>query len=170
MENKSENPLLVTKLLEQVTSSWMAQAIYVAAELNIADLLSEGPQSSKELADITGSHEPSLYRLLRALPTIEICKECGDGIFEITPMGLHLRTDDPQSLRYSIRWWGSNLWKTWGELLYSIKTGESARKRLAGTSGFKHLERDPEAAEIFNRSLIALPRIAAESVSRAYAF
>jgi ubiquinone/menaquinone biosynthesis C-methylase UbiE len=170
MKQDSENPSLATKLLERVTSSWMAQAIYVAAELRIADLLSDGPKSSEDLAVATGSHASSLYRLLRALTTIEICKECADGVFEITPMGSLLRTDDPQSLRYSILWWGTNLWKTWGNLLYSIKTGESARKLLAGTTGFEHLERDPEAAAVFNRSLVELTRLTAESVIRAYDF
>ncbi len=43
-----------------------SQAIHVAATLGIADLLKEGPRSVDELAEATGTHAPTLYRLLRA--------------------------------------------------------------------------------------------------------
>jgi hypothetical protein len=41
------------KLLECLTSSWMAQDVHVTAELGIADLLAEGPRSSEDLAQAT---------------------------------------------------------------------------------------------------------------------
>ena len=44
-----------------------AQAVAVAAELGIVDHLVGGPRSAAELARATGTHAPSLYRLLRAL-------------------------------------------------------------------------------------------------------
>jgi hypothetical protein len=43
----------------------VSQAIYVAATLGIADLLEDGPKSADELAKTTGTHAPTLYRLLR---------------------------------------------------------------------------------------------------------
>ena len=51
-------------LKELVDGFKLAQAIYVAAELGIADLL---PASPDELAAKTGTDAPTLYRLLRAL-------------------------------------------------------------------------------------------------------
>ena len=42
------------------------QMIYVAAKLNIADLLSGGPVAVEELAHTFNAHAPTLYRLLRA--------------------------------------------------------------------------------------------------------
>jgi SAM-dependent methyltransferase len=172
-ENKTEkleSMSLAHKLLECVNSSWMAQAIYVAAELRIADLLKEGPRTSEDLAAVTGTHAPSLHRLLRALTTIDICKEREDGTFEMTPMGLLLGTDVAGSLRSWTIWWGTNLWQVWGNLLYSVKTGESARKLLFGTDGFKHLEQNPEAAAIFNQALVELTRLTSENVVRMYDF
>lgn len=166
----SESVLLAYRLLECVTSSWMAQAAYVAAELRLADLLAEGPRTSEDLAIATGTHAPSLHRLLRALTTIEICREREDGSFEITPMGSLLGTDVPGSLRSWTIWWGAHLWQVWGSLLYSVKTGESARKLLTGTDGFKHLERDPEAAAVFNQALVELTRLTSKSVVRIYDF
>lgn len=172
-ENKTgnlESISLAYKLLECVTSSWMTQAIYVAAELRIADLLKEGPMTSEDLAAATGAHAPSLHRLLRALTTIEICKEHKDGSFEITPMGLLLGTDVPGSLRSWTIWWGAHLWQVWGNLLYSVRTGKSARKLLFGTDGFKHLEQNPELAAVFNQALVEVTRLTSEDVVRIYDF
>jgi len=70
-------------LLEMISSSWMSQAIYVAARLGIADLLAEGPKKSDELARSVGAHADSLYRLMRGLATLGLCAERGDGVFEI---------------------------------------------------------------------------------------
>lgn len=169
-KENSEPVSLAHRLLERVTSSWMAQALYVAAELRIADLLAAGPRTSEDLAAVTGTNAPSLHRLLRALTTIEICKERDDGSFDITPMGSLLGTDVPCSLRSWTIWWGSQLWQEWGNLLYSVKTGESARKLLTGTEGFEHLEQDPHVAEVFNRGLVELTRLTSESVVRVYDF
>ena len=51
------------------------QAIYVAAKLGIADLLKDGPKGSEELAQATGAHAGSLYRLLRVLASFGIFAE-----------------------------------------------------------------------------------------------
>ena len=62
--------------LSQLISGFrISQAIRVAAELGIADLLANGPKSSTELAQATGSQPRALYRLLRALASIGIFTE-----------------------------------------------------------------------------------------------
>ncbi len=43
----------------------ITQCLYAAAKLEITDRLSKGKSSSEELAQATGTHAPSLYRLLR---------------------------------------------------------------------------------------------------------
>lgn len=165
---ESDSP--AQRLLDIVTASWMTQAAYVAAELHLADILAEGPRTSDDLAAATGTHAPSLRRLLRALTTIGICRERRDGSFEITPMGALLGTDAPGSLRSWTIWWGAHLWPVWGRLLYSIRTGRSARKLLTGTDGFEHLQRDPEMAAVFNRALVELTHLACQGVVRTYDF
>jgi hypothetical protein len=158
------------KLLELITQSWTAQAAHVAAELGLADLLRDGPRRTEDLANALVVDAPSLHRLLRALTTIDLCTEREDGSFAITPMGALLGTDEPESLRHWTIWWGKHLWPVWGQLLYSVKTGKSARSLLTGTEGFKHLENDAQAAGVFNRALAELTRIEATSVVEAYDF
>ncbi len=66
--------------------------------------------------------------------------------------------------------WGGEAWPVWANLLHSIKTGQSARTHMSGTAGFAHLERDPEAAQIFNQAMVDLTHLAALDIARAYDF
>ncbi len=158
------------RLLALVTSSWMSQAAYAAAQLRLPDLLAAGPQTSEALASAAGCHAPSLRRLLRALTTLELCRERDDGAFELTPLGGLLRSGVPGSLRSWTIYWGGPHWTIWGHLLHSLTTGETARQHLAGTEGFEHLERDPELAALFNQAMAELTGRIAQDVPRVYDF
>lgn len=158
------------ELFELANSGSMSQAACAAAELRIADHLTNGPKNVDELARATGSHAPSLHRLLRALASLELCIEREDGSFALSPMGSLLRTDGSHSLRSWVLWWGKYQWPLWGNLLYSVKTGESARKLATGTEGFGHLERDAEVAAVFNHAMAQLTRLVAAEVVRVYDF
>ena len=166
----SDRQRKTSELMGLICSGSLSQAAYVAAELGIADHLASGPKDAAELARTTGAHAPSLDRLLRTLTSLELCIEREDGSFALGPMGALLRTDSPDSLRSRFLYWGRYQWPVWGNLLYSVKTGESARNLATGMDGFTHLERDAEAAEVFNRSRVELTRFVAAEVVRAYEF
>lgn len=155
---------LASQLLEAITASWKSQVLYVAAELRIADLLADGPRASSELAAMTGAHPPSLRRLLRGLAAIGVCSETAADVFGVTPLGALLATDAPLSLRSWTLWWGTSLRDSWGSLLYSVRTGSSARRMLTGMEGFDHLANDPEQAATFNRALVELTRLVTGAV------
>jgi orsellinic acid C2-O-methyltransferase len=153
-----------------LTGSWKTQVLYAAAELQLADLLAAGPRTSADLAVAVGAHPQSMHRLLRAMTALEMCVERDDGTFELAPLGTFLQEGAPNSLRAWTLWWGHHLWPVWGHLLYSVKTGKSARTLLLGTEGFDHLQKDPEAAAVFYRVTIELTRATAQSVMQAYDF
>lgn len=154
-------------LVDLVHNSAMIQAIYVAAELNIADLLANGCGDVGELATATSTHPRSLHRLLRALASLTFCVERDDGSFALGPMGRPLQSAAPGSLRSWILWWcGKHQWPVWGNLLHSVMTGESARKFVTGSDGFGRLERDPAAAAVFNEAMVELTRLVADEVAR----
>ena len=91
------------QLQQLMSGHWIAQAIGVAADLSIADLLAKGPKSSDELAQATGSHPRALYRVLRALASVGIFTEVEPERFALTPMAEALRTDASLSLRLDQR-------------------------------------------------------------------
>jgi hypothetical protein len=115
-----------------VTGYWVSQAIAVATKPGLPDLLKDGPKSSQELAAATGTHEPSLYRLLRALASVGLTERT-DRHFECTPLSACLERDVPGSLRAFIIMmdepWIRNPWTA---LLHSIKTGQAAAEHVHG--------------------------------------
>jgi hypothetical protein len=157
----------ITDLIERTA---LAQAAYVAAELRLADHLAAGPMQVNELARATDCHPPSLHRLLRALVTLEICTEQRDGAFALGRYGSSVRSDSADSLQSRLLWFGRNQWAVWGQLLQTVRTGESARKRMTGSDGFKLLELDPSAASTFNMAMVQRSRLVAKEVAQHYDF
>jgi hypothetical protein len=153
-----------------ITSSWVSQAIYVAAELRIPDLLVNKAMKSDEIASALGAHAPSVRRFLRALTTIEICREREDGLFEITEQGRLLCSDCEDSLRSWALYAVGYLWPMWGHLLDSVKTGKSAREMVTGNKAFEHLEGNQEIAALFNQAMVEQTRVTANEVVHAYDF
>src|SRR3954468_23626606 len=99
------------------------RAVQLAAELGVADLLGDGPRTVDDLASATSTHPGALYRLLRALAGVKVFTEVEPGRFGLTPVGDHLRTDHPQSLRSWVVFQG--LFNTvYAEAMHSIRTGE----------------------------------------------
>jgi hypothetical protein len=86
-------------VLRMIQGLHISRAIYVAARLGISDLLADGPRSSAELAELTKTHAPSLYRILRVLAALNVLWEQPPGRFALTSLGERLRTDVAGSLR-----------------------------------------------------------------------
>ncbi|MGN6400599.1 MAG: methyltransferase family protein, partial [Flavisolibacter sp.] len=69
-----------------ITGFWTSCCIYVAAQLNIADLLTSQPKTAAQLAEETQTHAPSLYRLLRTLSSVGVFHENDKNEFELTAL------------------------------------------------------------------------------------
>ena len=76
-------------MLELVTGAWVAQAIQVAAEIGIADALTEDPLPLDDLADRVGADPEALRRLMRALISRGIFRQRRDGRYELTALAEH---------------------------------------------------------------------------------
>ena len=83
------------QVIQMATALWGSRAVYAMAQLGIADLLRDGPQTATALADATGMHAPSLYRLLRTLASLGLCTEGEAQRFALTPLGATLQTGAP---------------------------------------------------------------------------
>ncbi len=78
-------------LLRLMRGYLVSQAIFAAAELGLADLLTDGPRPPAELAAAVGVPEQSVDRLLRALASVGIFASIGGGGYGLTPMAECLR-------------------------------------------------------------------------------
>ena len=159
------------ELMGIAVSYQRSRALTVATELGIADLLRGGPRPIADLAQATHTHEPTLYRLLRALASIGVFHEDSERSFSLTPMGQLLRSDVPSSVGAIARFFGRDYhWTAWGHLLHSVRTGENASRAALGTDVWTYRERHPEENEIFNAAMAALSRAGAAQEMAAYDF
>jgi hypothetical protein len=141
------------KLAHLMSGYWYTQAIYVAAELRLADHLADVPRTAEELAHSTGTHTRSLYRLLRALASVGIFTEDEQRRFTLTPMADCLRSDAPGSLRSMAIMRGTFQYEAWGRLIDSIRTGRSAFETIHGTPIFDYLSQHPETGKLFDAAM-----------------
>jgi SAM-dependent methyltransferase len=140
-------------LNRMIVGSWVTQAIYVAAEIGIADILAAGPRTADELARGLRMDGPSLYRVLRALASIDIFREDGEGRFSLTPMGKLLESDAPGSKRSLARMAGAEFYRSWGGLLPSLKTGGAAFDEVFGKPFFHYMSANPDRWRIYDDAM-----------------
>src|ERR1700722_1488692 len=126
-------------MTEVVVGAWLAQAVSVAADLRIADALTEGPLGLDELADRVGANPDALGRLLRALISRGIFRRRSDGRYDLTPLARTLRWDTQDSVAAFARFVGSaHEREHWSHYIYAVRTGRSVVPKLAGTErGFQ---------------------------------
>ena len=160
-----------TTLHRLVTGYQVSQAIHVAATLGIADLLADASRTGDELAALTNTHPPTLYRLLRALASIEVLHELDGRRFELTPLGEPLRSDVPGSMVDLAAYMGRPYrLQAWGGLLHSVRTGENAFRHVYGTDVWTYRSTRPDESAIFDRAMTSLSRGATAALLAAVDF
>src|SRR5262249_55187083 len=137
VETPNPNGQSPQELLMGIAMGYMlSRALHVAADMGIADLLSEGPQTVDELAKATGAQPQSLYRLTRMLAASGIFADDLPGRFDLTPAAALLRSRVACSLRDAVRLAGDitgegNWWNLWTDLERCVMTGQAGiRSRL----------------------------------------
>jgi hypothetical protein len=149
----------------------ISAAIHVAAELNLADLLAAGPQTSAVLAQQTQTHPQALYRLLRTLASVGLFTEVEPGSFALSTLGVLLTTEHPMSMRALTRYGSSWMqWQRLGALRRAVETGGSVDREVLGMSGWEYRNQHPEEREIFNEAMVSIVRQVVDAVVRAYDF
>jgi hypothetical protein len=159
------------RLLALVRGYRISQAIYVTTRLGIPDLLADGPRELDELARATGSHPPSLRRVLLLLASAGVLDRVGAGRFALTPVGFALRADVPGSLRpLVLLLLDESHWRPWGHLLHTARTGETAFRRTHGADLYDYLAGHPEVATVFNAAMSGNSPVHARLVATTYDF
>ena len=154
-----------------VNSYQVSQAIHVATILGIADLLADGPRSSDDLAEATGTNPRALYRLLRALAAFGVFHEDDNRLFSLTQLGEPLRSDVPESVAGWAAYIGRpNHRDSWGALAESIRTGENAFLLAHGVRVWEYRAEHPEEGAIFDRAMAANSNVVLRSLLAAYDF
>jgi hypothetical protein len=128
------------------------QSLVAACRLRLPDLLAAGPKDADELAAATGTHAPSLRRLLRGLVAWRVLGEAAEGRFTATPLSDMFRSDRP-GLRNMAMMLSEEGYQVWGELMFVLQTGNPAFEHLFGKGRWEQLAEDPAAAALFNAAM-----------------
>jgi hypothetical protein len=100
------------------------QALFVAANLELANILSNGPTNADEIAKATSVNSRSSYHLRRLLISMGIFFAKKNDEFHLNPMGKSLLTGTSDSLRDTILAKRDEGYQAGGSLLSSLKTRE----------------------------------------------
>jgi hypothetical protein len=149
----------------------LSQALYVAAKLGVADVLAARPLAAEVIAEAVGAHASPLRRVLRALSAGGVFCELDDGRFASNDAAATLQAGAPGRTRDVVVSFGEEMYRSFGELLHTVRTGETAFDSVYGAPLFAYYAAHPEveaaaAARMLARSLPVAREFAASDVAR----
>ncbi len=158
-------------MLRIIEGFWLSRALAIAVKLDIADLLKDGPKSIEELADATGTHAPSLFRVLRALAGAGVFNEYESGRFAATNLAATLQTGVPGSLRgFVLEELDEEHYSAWSDMMHSVMTGETAFDHHFNMDLWTYRARHPEDAKTFDEAMANMTEAAVGPILGAYDF
>ncbi|WSK25706.1 methyltransferase [Streptomyces sp. NBC_01298] len=159
-------------LLRLLTGGWTTQALASFARLGLADAMDpDAATTTRELARRTATRPENLATLLRYLTmlgavTAEHAGHAEDTqpseeaeSFRLTPLGALLRADSPDTMRPLALMYAGPFYGSFAALDHTVRTGRPAFDHLFGENHFDHFARDPELADLFDRSMAASSRM-----------
>lgn len=157
-------------VLEMLLGYVKSQLIYVAAKLAIPDLLHDTPLRFQQIAEQIEAEPIALYRLLHGLVNIGILYETPEGKFGLTESGCYLVSGKSDGLREIAILQGEEAFRAWGNLLYSVQTGQPAFKQVFGSEFFEYLAQNPQTQQRFDIFMSTTSLLAARAFYQAYDF
>lgn len=157
-------------VFEKSQGFWIAKAIGVACELNLADIIGREALTVQEIAKRSGSEPAPLYRLLRSLAGEGIFKEKKDQVFVNTPFSMAMM-DGGNSMKYMIQHQlNETNWRVVNEMKYTVQSGHNGASKILGRDIFEHLEAHSDKNELYNKAMTNTSTATAMAVLSAYNF
>ena len=159
------------RVLQIARGYQLSQALYVAAKLGVADVLGPRSLDAEAIADAVGARPSQLRRVLRALVAAGVFCELEDGRFEADEAAAALREGAPGGMRDVVISFGEEMYRSFGELLHTVRTGETAFDSVYGAPLFEYYASNPEteanaAARMLARTLPVAREFAASDLLR----
>lgn len=159
------------QVIQMASAYWISRLVYAAAKLGLADHLAAGPRSAADLAGPTGTHAPSLHRLMRTLASLGLLTEGAHQRFGLTPLGEALQTGAPGSALATVLTFGDPPFMAgFDNILYSLATGASGFEKAMGMPVFEYLARHPDQAARFSETMVGFHGAEPAAVAAAYDF
>ncbi len=170
VEPTEEERAAAAKLLQMIWGLHVSRAVYLAAELGVADLLATGTRTAAGLAKATQTNEPALYRVLRLLAALGVLTEPEPRSFGLTVLGDRLRSDVPASMRNWAMLADTVGFDAYEPILDAARTGKTGLEIAYGVTTFERLHGDAQRAARFDATMSERTAAFAPSVAAAYDF
>jgi hypothetical protein len=137
-------------------STILSRALYVAADLNIAELLAQKPLALDALATATVCNKDALKRLMYLLELHEVFVKHQDGTYGLTEFSETMQADHHASIKPFVLHDDPTRFNSYGHLGYSIKTGKASFDNLYGVDYFNYLEKDKVLSTRFDQAMVTI--------------
>lgn len=165
----SGGPPPEAKIVELLLAQVASRLVFVAASLNLPDYLADGAKTAEELAPLTGTHAPALYRVMRALAGLGVFAEDAEHRFTLCPLGAVLRSGSPTHAMAMILG-GEIFQRSYNDIMYSVQTGNTAFEHSFGVPVFHYLSAHPVEASLFAQTMVGFHGMEPPAVAAAYDF
>jgi hypothetical protein len=150
MHDETPPPKIIQDL---AVAYWASRCLHVVAELGIADVLGDEPQTAQSLAQASGTNPQALHRVLRALCNHGVFVHDG-ATFAHNAASRVLRSDEPGSMRSLTRMMGLKVhWDAYRELDTGLQNGKPAISSVVEGGLFGYLQAHPEAGRLFDEAM-----------------
>ena len=157
------------QIVEMVMAQFVSRLVHLTATLKLPDHLADGPKTAEELAALTSTHAPSLYRVMRTLASLGLFTEDQSHRFALQPLGEVLKSGTPSHATALIMG-GDMVARSLDNMLYSVQTGKTGFQKSFGVPLFDWLGGHPVEASLFNQTMVGIHGMEPPAVAAAYDF
>ncbi|AXA33910.1 methyltransferase [Francisella adeliensis] len=155
---------------EILLSYYNTQALYVASELKIADLLIKKPKDIYYLAKQVNVNQEKLYRVMRFLASMGIFNELPNKVFINNKESQYLLTANDYCLNDFIKLHAEYFYKSASNLLEGIQDKGIPFKLEFGDNVWQFLEKNNDINKVFTNAMSQNSNIYVESLLNVYDF
>jgi hypothetical protein len=157
------------QIAELLLSQLVSRLIHLTATLKLPDHLAEGPRTAEELAPLTATHAPTLYRVMRTLASLGFFTEDAEHRFALRPLGAVLKAGTPSHAAALILG-GEIVTRSFDQILYSLETGKTGFARSFEMPLFDWLAAHPVQSALFRDTMVGLHGMEPPAIASAYDF
>lgn len=153
---------VVDELITATARAYIARSF---VELQVPEHLNDGPMSLEALAETTGTHAPTLGRLMRAAAAIGLCREEPPGQYVLTAAGHSLHTAGSGNAAGWLRLMsGPGITRAWERLADAARTGKTQFSDVHGVGFWQYVAQHPDEAAIFDAAMTSGARQRADDL------
>jgi len=137
------------RLWELIWGGAIGQAMHVAVQLGIPEILQAGPQSLEQLVAETSSDPWTLETILRGLTAFDVLQVDGQQRFSLSRMGKLLTKSSAGTFAGEAGVFFEMIYRPMDGLMHMAKTGGVAFDHVYGMPFYQYLSEHPEIAAFF---------------------